>query len=120
MLYIANAAGILTPFPGLSNITDSIYRRWAGGRGLGWVARTSGDTKAGSSIFDKKSSHCKFIEVHKQPQFTCLTDTVTGSSLPPSVALLVHTSGTVHSIVDCHEFTGSHRNDASENRPGYL
>ena len=30
------------------------------------------------------------------------------SSLTPSVALLVCPRGTIHSIVDCHEFTGSH------------
>ena len=48
-----------------------------------------------------------FIEVHKQPQFTCQVDTVAGSSLTPSVALLVYPSGTAHSIVDCHEFTES-------------
>ena len=53
--------------------------------------------------FDWKSSHCVFIEV---PQFTCQADIVTGSSLTPSVALLVHPSGTAHSIVDCHEYIG--------------
>ena len=50
--------------------------------------------------FDQNSSHFVPIEVHKQPQFTCQADTVTGSSLTPSVALLVHPSGTAHSIVD--------------------
>ena len=30
---------------------------------------------------------------------TCQADTVTGSSLTPSVALLVHPSGTAHSIL---------------------
>ena len=36
-----------------------------------------------------KLSHCVSIEVHKQPQFTCLAmaDMVTDSSLTPSVAL---------------------------------
>ena len=34
---------------------------------------------------------------------------VTDSSLTPSVALLVHPSRTVHSIVDCHEFTWSQK-----------
>ena len=34
---------------------------------------------------------------------------VADSSLKPSVALLVHPSGTTHSIVDCHELTGSHK-----------
>ena len=59
--------------------------------------------------FDWKSSHCVSIEVHKQPQFTCQADTVIGNSLTPSVALLVHPSGTAHSIVDCQEFTGSQK-----------
>ena len=45
--------------------------------------------------FEQKSSHCVFIEVDKQPQFTCQADTVT--SLTPSVALLLCRSGTVHS-----------------------
>ena len=49
-----------------------------------------------------ENSHCVFIEVHKQPQFTCQADTVTGSSLTPSVVLLVCPSGTAHSIVDCY------------------
>ena len=44
-----------------------------------------------------------FIEVRKQPQFTCQADTVADSSLTPSVAFLVHPNGTTHSIVDCHE-----------------
>ena len=57
--------------------------------------------------FEHKSSHCVFIEVHRQPQFTCQADVVTDSSLTPSVALLVCPRGTTHSIVNCHEFTGS-------------
>ena len=59
--------------------------------------------------FDWKSSHYVSIEVHKQPQFTCQADTLTGSSLTPSVALLVRPSGTAHSLVDCHKFTGSQK-----------
>ena len=59
------------------------------------------------------------IEVHKQSQFTCQANTVTSSSLTPIVALLVHPSGTAHSIVDYHEFTGS-QNDANESRPVVL
>ena len=35
--------------------------------------------------------------------------TVAGSSLTPSVALLVHPKGTTHSTVDCHEFTRSQK-----------
>ena len=34
---------------------------------------------------------------------------VANSSLTPIVALLVHPRGTTHSIVDCHEFTGSQK-----------
>ena len=60
-----------------------------------------------------------FIEVHRQPQFTCQASTVADSSLISSVALLVRPRGTTHCIVDCHEFTGS-QNDAGESRPGYL
>ena len=59
--------------------------------------------------FEHKSSHCVFLDVHKQPVFTCQADTVADSSLTPSVALLVHPSGIVPSIVDCHEVTGSQK-----------
>ena len=44
-----------------------------------------GEPKAGSSIHLTRKV---FIEVHKQRQFTCQADTVAGSSLIPSVALL--------------------------------
>ena len=59
--------------------------------------------------FEQKSSHCVFIEEHRQPQFTCQVGTVADSSLTPSVALLVSPRGTAHSIVDGHEFTGSQK-----------
>ena len=59
--------------------------------------------------FEQKSSHYVFIEVHSQSQFTCQAGTVADSSLIPSVALLVHPRGTIHSIEDCHEFTGSQK-----------
>ena len=41
-------------------------------------------------LFDSKvlCSHCVFIEVHRQPQFPYTGDTVTDSSLKPSVALI--------------------------------
>ena len=45
--------------------------------------------------------------MQKQPKFTRQADTVADSSWTQSVALLVHPSGTVHSIADCYEFTGS-------------
>ena len=60
-----------------------------------------------------KSSHCIFTEVHKQSQFTSKANALTDSNLTPSVALLVHPSGTVHFIV-------GYKNDASECRVGYL
>ena len=59
--------------------------------------------------FEQKNSHCVFIEVHRQPQFTCQASTVADSSLTPSVALLVYPRGATHSTVDCHEFTGSQK-----------
>ena len=81
---------------------------WAGGRGVGGEGRWG--AKGGFfHIFDWKSSHCVSIGVHKQPQFTCQADMVTGSSLTPSVALLVRPSGTAHPIVDLHEFIGSQK-----------
>ena len=74
-----------------------------GGRGGGGRWGTEGGF---FHTFEQKSSHCVFIEVHKQPQFTCQANTVAGSSLTPSVALLVVPSGSAHSIVNCYEFTG--------------
>ena len=59
--------------------------------------------------FEQKSSHCVFIEVHRHAHFTCQAGTVADGSLIPRVALLVHPRGTTHSIVDCHEFTGSQK-----------
>ena len=79
-----------------------------GRKGVGWAVGAG--AKGGFfHILDWKSTHCVAMEVHKQPQFTCQANTVTGSSLTPNVALLVHPSGTAHSIVDCHEFTGSQK-----------
>ena len=95
-----------TLFSGLTNIMDSVYRGWAGGRGWGgWWGAVGGFF----CTFEQKSSRCVFIEVHRQPQFTCQAGTVADSSLTPNVALLVCPRGTTHSIVDCHEFTGSQK-----------
>ena len=77
---------------------------WKVGMGAGWGAK--------SRLYhtvEQKSSRCVFIEVHKQPQFTCQITMVTDSSLTPSVALLVHPRSTVYFIVDFHEFTGSQK-----------
>ena len=86
---------------------DSVYSGWVGRR---WWAEGGWGFESGFfNTFDQKSSHCVSTEVHKQPQFTCQADTVTSSSLTPSVALLVHPSDTAHSIVDYYEFTGSQK-----------
>ena len=69
---------------------------------MGWVA-----VGGFFHTFEQKSSHCVFIEVHRQPQFTCQAGTVADGSLIPSVA--VRPRGTAHSIVDFHEFTGSQK-----------
>ena len=54
-------------------------------------------------------SRCVFNKVQKQPQCTCQDKMVAGSSLTPHAALLVHPSGTIHPVVDCHEFTWSNK-----------
>ena len=95
-----------TLFSGLTNILDSVYRGWVGGVGSGggW-----GAVGGFFHTFEQKSSHRVFIEVHRQPEFTCQAGTVADGSLIPSVALLVRPRGTTHSIEDCHEFTGSQK-----------
>ena len=79
---------------------------WGGGVGGGgrW-----GAVGGFFHTFEQKSSHCVFIEVHGQPQFTCQAGTVADGSLISSVALLVRPRGTTHSIEDCHEFKGSQK-----------
>ena len=52
---------------------------------------------------------CSLKYTDNHAQFTCLAGAVADSSLTTSVALLVCTRGTTHSIVDCHEFTGSQK-----------
>ena len=76
---------------------------------MGWAAGAGWEPKAGSSIHLTRKAAIVFIEEHQQPQFTCQADTLAGSSLTPSVALLAHPSGIAHSIVDCHEFNGSQK-----------
>ena len=82
---------VQTLFSGLTNIMDSVS---AGGL---------------PHTFEQKNRHFVFIEVHRQPQFTCQAGAVADSSLIPSVVLLVRPRGTTHSTVDCHEFTGSQK-----------
>ena len=83
---------------------DSIYRGWASEKTMGWKM---GSQREVLPTLEQKRSHSVLIEEHKQPQFTCQADTIANSSLTPSVALLVHPSGTVHSIVNHHAFKGS-------------
>ena len=66
-----------------------------------------GEPKAGSSIHWNRKAVIVLIGVHKQPRFpcNCYADTITDSSLTPSVSLLVRPSGTIHSTVDSHELT---------------
>ena len=69
----------------------------------------SGEPNAGSSIHlnRKAAIVCSLKCTCRQPQFICQAGMVADISLKPSVALLVCPRGTTHSIVDCHEFTGS-------------
>ena len=57
----------------------------------------------------QRQSHYVFGEAKKQPQCTCQARTVVSSRLTPHAALLVHPSGTIHPVVDHHEFTGSEK-----------
>ena len=86
---------------------------WEGGRGK-WGAEG-----ALFHTYEQKSSHYVFIEVNKQPRFTCQADIIAKSSMTLNVALLVHPSSIIHSIEDCHKFTGS-QNDANGSRPVVL
>ena len=72
------------------------------GRGgcWGWV---------GNHPLVQRQSHCVFSEAKKQAQCTCQARTVIGSSLTPHAALLMHSNGTIHPVVDCHEFTRSEK-----------
>ena len=82
-------------FLNFTNITDSVL----GGK---WEAR--------GGLYhplEQEQSCCVFNEAQKQPQCTSQAKTVVGSSLTPRAALLVLPSGTVHPVVDHHEFTGS-------------
>ena len=58
------------------------------------------------------------LNMKATPQCTCQAKTVVGRSLTPCTALLVLPSGTVHPVVDHHEFIGS-ENAACESRPDY-
>ena len=64
----------------------------------------------------QRQSHCIFSKTQKQPQCTCQAKTVAGSSLTPHAALLVHSSGTVRTVMNLQ----CQKNAACESRPGYL
>ena len=67
-----------------------------------------GEPRAGSSIHltEKAVIVCPLKCTNSHSSFLSGQYGLTGSSLTPSVALLVCPSDTAHSIVDCHEFTG--------------
>ena len=73
-----------------------------GGVGVGGGWETEGGL---NHPLPHKKSCCVFNKAQKQSQCTCQDKTVIGSSLIPHAALLVHPSGTMHPIMDCHEFT---------------
>ena len=79
-----------------------------GWRGVGWMLGVGGKRKGGlNHPLAQGKSRCVFNKAQKQPQCTCQDKTVAGSSLTPHAALLVRLSGTIHPVVDCHEFTWS-------------
>ena len=82
---------------------DSIYGgEWQEGSGwevgtVGWEVGAGGEPKAGFSIhWSRKAASWKCKKGQNAKK-------VVGSSFTPSVALLVHPSGTVHYTEDCHE-----------------
>ena len=80
-----------------------------GGREKGGVGAGGGWEAEGglNHPLAQRKSHCVFSKAQKQPQCTCQDKTVVGSSLTAHAVLLVRPSGTIHPIVDCHEFTWS-------------
>ena len=68
-----------------------------------------GELKAGSSIhWNRKAAIVGPWKYKKRDSVaTCQAKKVIGSSFTPSVALLVHPSGTVHPTMDCHGLTRS-------------
>ena len=51
----------------------SFYREWVGEREVGLAVGADEEPKVGSYIYlnRKAAIYCVFIEVHRQPQFTC-------------------------------------------------
>ena len=54
-------------FSGLTNIMDSVYRGWEGGRVGGGGGGGWGAEGGFFHTFEQKSSHCVFIEVQSSP-----------------------------------------------------
>ena len=79
--------------------------KWEEGGGGGWEAEGGGLNHP----LAQRKSRCVFSKAQKQPHCTCQAKMGVGSSLTSHAALLVHLGGTIHSIVDCHEFTGSEK-----------
>ena len=71
-----------------------IRGEWVGGGEVGSEGGW-GDEGGLLQTLVQKSSHCVFIEVHRQQQFTCQAATVADSSFTPSLALLVRPRGTI-------------------------
>jgi len=51
----------------------------------------------------------KLLCVHSSTQMATVYLLGQGSSLKPSIPLLVLSTGIIYSIVDCHQFTRSHK-----------
>ena len=79
-------------------------RRWWGSGGVGWEAEGG----LNHPLAQRKSC-CVLSKAQKQPQCICQDKTVVGNSLTPHAALLACPSGTIHPVMDCHEFTWSHK-----------
>ena len=84
----------------------SIEGKWAGGGGVGVGGGWEAEGGLNHPLTQGKS-RCVFNKAQKQPLCTCQDKTVSGSSLTSHAGLLVHPSGTIHPVVDCHEFTWS-------------
>ena len=77
-----------------------------GGGGVGGGGGWKAEGRLNHPLAQGKS-RCVFNKAQKQPQCTCQDKMVAGSSLTPHAALLVHSSGTIHLVVDSHEFACS-------------
>ena len=74
--------------------------------GVEWMVGTDGEPKAGSSIHlnRKVAIVCSVKSTKSHGLLVRPIQSLMACSWTPSVVLLKRPSGTVHSIVDCHEF----------------